>query len=109
MSFEVGEMPPRGFTLSPYFRRLFASHESFLSPPPPPLVVQNERQRKVSILKKEFLDIDVSHDEYISREEFFDLLDKKVINLPAYLRSFLLILPGDFRVTTSSTARYGIS
>ena len=35
---------------------------------------------KTNILRKEFLEIDVNHDELISREELLNYLDQKVNN-----------------------------
>lgn len=34
---------------------------------------------KTNILRKEFLEIDVNHDEYITRDELYEYLDRKVI------------------------------
>lgn len=33
---------------------------------------------KVNILRKEFIELDLNHDEFLSQDELFDCLDKKV-------------------------------
>lgn len=33
---------------------------------------------KVNILRKEFIELDLNHDEFLSRDELFECLDKKV-------------------------------
>ena len=34
---------------------------------------------KANILRKEFLELDLNHDEFLTKEELFESLDKKVI------------------------------
>ena len=42
---------------------------------------------KVNILRKEFLELDLNHDDFISKDELFDSLDKKVVFLYIFLQN----------------------
>lgn len=36
------------------------------------------KAQKVAILRKEFIELDLNHDEFLTKEELFECLDKKV-------------------------------
>lgn len=42
------------------------------------MALMNKAQ-KIAILRKEFIELDLNHDEFLSKEELFESLDKKVI------------------------------
>ena len=42
---------------------------------------------KVNLLRKEFLELDLNHDDFLTKEELFDCLDKKVIYFSEKLKN----------------------